>query len=179
MDNINDAITIILSNTFNCLIVATLLRRIQSKANNKDESILPLNLILDNKIDEVNLNGIKLSNKQVVMLASAMKKNVSVKKLHMNESDITDEGVLALSEMLKVNNTLIELKLNGNNITDNGAEYLINALKVNNVLCRLFLSNNYSFSSNMAYRLYNQIRQYKQKGTNGFQQVKNMWINSY
>ena len=97
----------------------------------------------------------------------------------MNESDITDEGVLALSEMLKVNNTLIELKLNGNNITDNGAEYLINALKVNNVLCRLFLSNNYSFSSNMAYRLYNQIRQYKQKGTNGFQQVKNMWINSY
>ena len=69
----------------------------------------------------------------------------------------------------------MELKLGGNNITDDsGIQRIIDGLKTNNTLKDLHLRNN-QLSDNMKSQL-NAIQQYKRDGSNGYQQVEDMWI---
>ena len=80
-----------------------------------------------------------------------------------------------LRRALKRNNTLEILNLHNNNITDDsGIQSIIDVLKTNNTLRRLNLYNN-QLSDNM-YSQLNAIQQYKRDGSNGYQQVKGMWI---
>ena len=76
---------------------------------------------------------------------------------------------------LKTNNTLEELYLYNNNITDDGGiQSIIDGLKTNNTLKTLWLHDN-ELSSNMISQL-NAIQQYKKDGSNGYQQVEEMYI---
>ena len=86
---------------------------------------------------------------------------------------ITD--VQSIGEGLKTNNTLEQLSLSNNNITDDsGIQSIIDVLKTNNTLDYLDLQNN-QLSDNMKSQLI-AIQQYKRDGSNGYQQVKGMWI---
>ena len=65
--------------------------------------------------------------------------------------------------------------LANNNITDDsGIQSIIDVLKTNNTLETLYLLNN-QLSDNMKSQL-NAIQQYKRDGSNGYQQVEGMWI---
>ena len=68
------------------------------------------------------------------------------------------------------------LSLNNNNITDDrsGIQSIIDGLKTNNTLQYLLLRNN-QLSDNMRSQL-NAIQQYKKDGSNGYQQVSDMSI---
>ena len=67
------------------------------------------------------------------------------------------------------------MRLYNNNITDDGGiQSIIDALKTNNTLYWLSLSNN-QLSDNMKSQL-KAIYQYKKDGSNGYQQVEEMWI---
>ena len=89
--------------------------------------------------------------------------------LHLYNNNITD--VQSIGEGLKTNNTLETLFLDNNNITDDsGIQSIIDGLKTNNTLRELTLHNN-QLSDNMKSQL-NAIKQYKEDGSNGYQQVE-------
>ena len=92
--------------------------------------------------------------------------------MDLRGKNLTDEDALAIGELLKTNKTLKELSLNNNNITD--VQSIIDGLKTNNTLYWLSLHKN-PLSDNMKSQL-NAIEQYKKDGSNGYQQVKEMWI---
>ena len=95
--------------------------------------------------------------------------------VQLQNNNITD--VQCIGEGLKTNNTLTELYLHNNNITDNsGIQSIIDGLKTNNTLHTLYLMNN-QLSDNMISQL-NAIQQYKEDGSNGYQQVKGMKIDT-
>ena len=88
--------------------------------------------------------------------------------LHLKNLFIYIEG-------LKTNNTLEYLYLAYNNITDDsGIQSIIDVLKTNNTLKTLSLYNN-QLSDNMKSQL-EDIQQYKEDGSNGYQQVEGMEI---
>ena len=91
----------------------------------------------------------------------------------LSKNNITD--VQSIGEILKTNNTLRLLNLSNNNITDDsGIQSIIDGLKTNNTLTWLWLSNN-QLSDNMISQL-KAIEQYKRDGSNGYQQVEWMRI---
>ena len=93
--------------------------------------------------------------------------------MHLRNNNITD--VQSIGEALKTNKKLKTLSLYHNNITDDsGIQSIIDGLKTNDTLRSLHLYNN-QLSDNMISQLY-RIRQYKQDGSNGYQQVKEMNI---
>ena len=96
--------------------------------------------------------------------------------MYLRNNNITD--VQSIGEGLKTNNTLEELVLGYNNITDDsGIQSIIDVLKTNNTLKTLYLNNN-PLSYNMRSQL-DAIQQYKRDGSNGYQQVEEMWIDTY
>jgi len=96
-----------------------------------------------------------------------------LKELNVSNNNITD--VQSIGDGLKTNNTLKELSLHNNNITDDsGIQSIIDGLKTNNTLSWLNLQSN-QLSDNMKSQL-NAIEQYKRDGSNGYQQVKGMFI---
>ena len=98
---------------------------------------------------------------------------VFAETLFLDNNNITD--VQSIGEGLKTNNTLEFLYLHNNNITDDsGIQSIIDVLKANNTLNTLDLLNN-QLSDNMRSQL-NAIQQYKRDGSNGYQQVKGMRI---
>ena len=102
-----------------------------------------------------------------------LKTNNTLKVLDLRNNNITD--VQSIGEGLKTNNTLKILRLENINITDDGGiQSIIDGLKTNNTLKRLDLDSN-QLSSNMKSQL-NAIQQYKRDGSNGYQQVERMWI---
>ncbi len=93
--------------------------------------------------------------------------------MYLDNNNITD--VQSIGEGLKTNNTLWKLNLNHNNITDDsGIQSIIDVLKTNNTLKRLGLSDN-QLSDNMKSQL-RRIQQYKKDGSNRYQQVEGMKI---
>ena len=93
--------------------------------------------------------------------------------MHLSNNNITD--VQSIGEGLKTNNTLEYLHVHNNNITDDGGiQSIIDVLKTNNTLESLFLAHN-QLSDNMKSQL-KAIQQYKRDGSNGYQQVKEMKI---
>ena len=96
--------------------------------------------------------------------------------MNLGNNNITD--VQSIGEGLKTNNTLKILDLRNNNITDDsGIQSIIDVLKTNNTLEELYLHNN-QLSDNMKSQL-KAIQQYKEDGSNGYQQVKWMLIFAY
>ena len=122
------------------------------------------------------LTYLNLSNNNIIDVQSIgelLKTNNTLTKLWLNNNNITD--VQSIGELLKTNNTLTFLSLNNNNITDDGGiQSIIDGLKTNNTLRVLSLGSN-QLSDNMKSQL-NAIQQYKRDGSNGYQQVEGMWI---
>ena len=90
--------------------------------------------------------------------------------MNLSNNNITD--VQSIGEGLKTNNTLKELSLGYNNIID--VQRIGEALKTNNTLKILILDKN-QLSETMASQL-KAIQQYKKDGSNGYQQVWDMRI---
>ena len=68
------------------------------------------------------------------------------------------------------------MNLRDNNITDDsGIQSIIDGLKTNNTLRLLYLEDN-QLSDNMKYTQLKAIARYKRNGSNGYQQVKEMKI---
>ena len=102
-----------------------------------------------------------------------LKTNNTLTRLYLSDNNITD--VQSIGELLKTNNTLKTLRLANNNITDDsGIQGIIDVLKTNNTLKYLGLHHN-QLSDNMKSQL-KAIQQYKRDGSNGYQQVKGMYI---
>ena len=122
------------------------------------------------------LTYLSLSNNNITDVQSigdALKTNNTLKTLELSNNNITD--VQSIGEGLKTNNTLTTLYLSRNNITDDsGIQSIIDVLKTNNTLRVLHLDNN-QLSDNMKSQL-QAIKQYKWRGSNGYQQVEGMRI---
>ena len=95
-------------------------------------------------------------------------------ELNLSHQGITINDIIIIGELLKTNNTLTYLNLSNNNITD--VESIGEALKTNKTLEVLDLYNN-QLSDNMKSQL-DAIEQYKRDGSNGYQQVEGMVINT-
>ena len=135
----------------------------------------PLVLWMEKMKDKttLNLNNRKLSTRDVKAIGYVLKTNNTLTYLNLGNNNITD--VQSIGEGLKTNKTLEDLWLHNNNITDDsGIQSIIDGLKTNNTLRLLDLSNN-QLSDNMKSQL-NDIEQYKEDGSNGYQQVKWMRI---
>ena len=118
----------------------------------------------------------KCKDADVQSIGEALKTNNTLTWLRLSNNNITD--VQSIGEGLKTNNTLEVLDLENNNITDDsGIQSIIDVLKTNNTLKTLSLSYN-QLSDNMRSQL-NAIQQYKIDGSNGYQQVEEMWIDTY
>ncbi len=78
----------------------------------------------------------------VIVIASAMNDNQSIKFFDMNHNHIGDGGAKAFGEMLAINKTLGSFSLNNNQITSVGAVALANGLKQNTTLEELFIGRN-------------------------------------
>ena len=112
-------------------------------------------------------------NGLAMVLGEVLKTNNTLKELNLYNNNITD--VQSIGEGLKTNNTLTTLYLHNNNITDDsGIQSIIDVLKTNNTLRYLYLGYN-QLSDNMKSQL-KAISQYKKDGSNGYQQVEEMWI---
>ena len=111
----------------------------------------------------------------VQSIGDALKTNNTLEILSLQSNNITN--VQSIGEGLKTNNTLEWLTLFSNNITDDsGIQSIIDGLKTNNTLKYLYLYNN-QLSDNMKSQL-KAIQQYKRDGSNGYQQVKRMWMSA-
>ena len=123
----------------------------------------------------VNLGGTKLTDEDVIAIGELLKTNNTLMSLYLHNNNITD--VQSIGEGLKTNNTLMSLSLASNKITDDGGiQSIIDVLKTNNTLKSLLLSGN-QLSDNMKSQL-KAIQQYKRDGSNGYQQVEEMWIHT-
>ena len=123
---------------------------------------------------EVILAGKNIRDEDLQNISEALKANNTT--LYLNRNNITD--VQSIGEGLKTNNTLTELYLSYNNITDDGGiQSIIDGLKTNNTLKYLRLQYN-QLSDNMKSQL-DAIEQYKRNGSNGYQQVRRMFIDTY
>ena len=124
----------------------------------------------------VTLAGKNIRDEDLRNIGEALKANNTLTYLDLDNNNITD--VQSIGEGLKTNNTLLALYLENNKITDDsGIQSIIDGLKTNNTLRWLYLSNN-QLSDNMKSQL-DAIQQYKQDGSNGYQQVRGMWIRKY
>jgi hypothetical protein len=85
-------------------------------------------------------NSIK--EKEVGILAEALKTNSTLTTLNLYKSSIGSDGAKALAEALKTNSTLTTLDLQRSSIGDDGAKALAEALKTNSTLTTLDLSWN-------------------------------------
>ena len=125
----------------------------------------------NNTLTYLNLNNNNITDVQSI--GELLKTNNTLEVLALDNNNITD--VQSIGEGLKTNNTLEGLSLSNNNITDDsGIQSIIDVLKTNNTLVYLDLNNN-QLSDNMKSQL-KAIQQYKEDGSNGYQQVKGMWI---
>merc|ERR1712072_392459 len=122
---------------------------------------------------EVDLSWKNLTDEDALAIGEGLKTNNTLKELYLENNNITD--VQSIGEGLKTNNTLTCLSLSNNNITDDsGIQSIIDGSKTNNTLQYLSLENN-QLSYNMKSQL-QAIQQYKNNGSNGYQQVKRMSI---
>ena len=122
------------------------------------------------------VSWLRLENNNITDVESigdALKTNNTLTTLSLWNNNITD--VTSIGEGLKTNNTLETLYLGSNNITD--VESIGEALKTNKTLEVLDLYNN-QLSDNMKSQL-DAMWQYKRDGSNGYQQVKGMVIESW
>ena len=126
-----------------------------------------------NKNGESDLYNRGITTNDGIIIGKLFQTNNIVKKLYLGNKNITD--VQSIGEALKTNNTLERLVLSNNNITDDsGIQSIIDGLKTNNTLWQLDLKNN-QLSDNMISQL-KAIKQYKEDGSNGYQQVEWMDI---
>ena len=150
---------------------------------------------------EVDLRGKKLTDEDALAIGELLKTNNTLQVLYLSNNNIID--VQSIGEAIKTNNTLTRLRLNNNNITD--VQSIGEGLKTNNTLTELFLGNNNitdvqsigdglktnktlwylllhdnQLSDNMESQL-NAIQQYKEDGSNGYQQVESfgMYTHNY
>ena len=151
---------------------------------------------------KVTLDGKNIHDEDLQNIGEALKGNNTLMWLNLDNNNITD--VQSIGELLKTNNTLKELVLSNNNITDvqsigdglktnnalgylgleknnitddSGIQSIIDGLKTNNTLRFLTLYTN-QLSDNMKRQL-NAIEQYKRDGSNGYQQVKGMYMKAW
>ncbi|CAF2570627.1 unnamed protein product [Rotaria sp. Silwood2] len=75
-----------------------------------------------------------VNDEWIVLIASALTVDRSVREIIMNHSRIGDEGAKAFGEMLAINQTLTTLCLFNNQITDVGPKALTDRLKHNSTL---------------------------------------------
>ena len=94
----------------------------------------------DNRLQELDLCN---HNIDVIMIANAIRINITLVKLDISFTTLSDEGVTAISKCLKINNILQELNLSNNKITSEGATRIAEAMNANNVLQKLDISNNW------------------------------------
>ena len=121
----------------------------------------------------VTLHGKNIHDEDLQNIGEALKANNTLTYLDLNNNNITD--VQSIGEGLKTNKTLETLVLSNNNITDDsGIQSIIDGLKTNNTLRVLDLRIN-ELSESMKLRL-KAIQQYKEDGSNGYQQVEGMQI---
>jgi hypothetical protein len=90
----------------------------------------------------LSLDSIKISQREINALASALEKNKCLITLSLENTCIQDEGAKSLAKMLKTNTSLKYLHLKGNQIKKEGIECLSEALKTNTSLKDLDLSGN-------------------------------------
>ena len=128
----------------------------------------------NNTLTTLNLDNNNITDVQSI--GEGLKSNNTLEVLDLSYNNITD--VQSIGEGLKTNNTLTDLSLSYNNITDDsGIQSIIDGLKTNNTLSLLLLPNN-QLSYNMISQL-NAIQQYKEDGSNGYQQVEWMMIRAW
>ena len=148
-------------------------RVILDRKNIRDEDLQNIGEALkgNNTITYLHLGNNNITDVQSI--GELLKTNNALEALTLGSNNITD--VQSIGEGLKTNNTLTYLDLRCNSIKDDsGIQSIIDVLKTNNTLYWLRLYDN-QLSSNMFFPL-NAIEQYKRDGSNGYQQVNNMVI---
>lgn len=97
----------------------------------------------NNTLKELYLSSCNITDMELIDLCESLKVNTSLEVIHLNGNKITCEGVRYLSEMLKMNRTLKSISISDNLICDKGAEYLSEAIIKNDTLTTLWLSSNH------------------------------------
>lgn len=68
------------------------------------------------RVLDLTANGI--GNKGALVIADALKRNLSLEELHLNLNNITDIGASVLLQSLETNGTLLHLNLSDNKLSD-------------------------------------------------------------
>lgn len=99
------------------------------------------------QVKELDLSGSSnaplLTEKQVLLLAEALKTNSTLTQLYLGSNQIGATGGGAIAESLKINSTLTLLFFHNNQIGDAGAASLAEGTKANKTLQYLHLQQNY------------------------------------
>jgi hypothetical protein len=108
-----------------------------------DMPIIVNQIIMLKVCTELDLSNNQITSRGVSILASALKKNTTLKTLTLLNNRVSDEGIHSLTESLSLHNsTLTMLGLGSNDITDEGAKYLAQILRNNQTLISLTLQHN-------------------------------------
>ena len=90
----------------------------------------------------IDLSRASLHDKEIKIIAEALKANKIVSSLCFDRNSISNEGAIAIAEMLEVNKTINKVSLNRNDISFEGVARLAQALTVNQTLVDLNIANN-------------------------------------
>jgi Ran GTPase-activating protein (RanGAP) involved in mRNA processing and transport len=93
----------------------------------------------DPELTKLDLEGNRIGNTEVELLADALKENSILTELNLKGNRIGTAGAKNLAAALKENTTLTKLNLQDNPIEDPGAAHLADALKENTTLTELKL----------------------------------------
>lgn len=109
---------------------------------------LLIKLILDQKIESLELFDTNLSSEALHALALALKRNTQVSTFTINGHYVNDEDMKVMAEALKVNRSLTTLVIEKHICTDIGAACLADALETNTAITSIQLDATASKISN-------------------------------
>ena len=123
-----------------------------------DAIILQQMLMINGKLQKLELEGNKLGPSGVKTLVKALETNCILRVLDLESNSITgltrqeivnqetmrqdNAGVEAIAQMLKVNKTLLTLNLGNTGISEEGGNYLVDAMEQNTTLISLEITDN-------------------------------------
>jgi Ran GTPase-activating protein (RanGAP) involved in mRNA processing and transport len=107
----------------------------KQKLTDLDMGIIVQKSIIERQCTVLQLQGTKITDQAISLLAHGLRNNTTLTKLNLNHNPISDVGVHSLAKLLAMNNTKIEkLYLCNIDITDQGAHYLAEMLRSNTTL---------------------------------------------
>lgn len=89
---------------------------------------------VSNSGKDLDLSGMRLSDKDAKVIGNALKKSASIQTLNLSVNNISDAGAAAMADALKENTTLQELDLSGNDIgNEEGTEVLLDTPRTSTI----------------------------------------------